>query len=316
MAENLSKKIKVHLDTDLGGDLDDLCALAYLLRSKNVEITGITSAADENGRRAGYIRYALRLEGREEIPVAAGADVSSGMFRFHPDYPSDARYWPEPVQPAPGPVEAALDLLEQSIESGAFVIAIGPLTNLYLLEQRRPGILACTPLVLMGGYIFPIRPGFPAWGNDMDYNLQMDVRAARTVIESAQPVIVPMTVTVETALRRASLPALRNAGALGRLVARQAEEFALDNRNEERYGTTCPGLPADVINFQHDPLACAIALGWNVGVERTEVPLRLAVEDGYLVERPDPQGRPAQVVTAVNGPAFNEHWASVVCGEG
>ena len=34
---------KVHLDTDLGGDIDDLCALAMLLRWKDVEITGYNS---------------------------------------------------------------------------------------------------------------------------------------------------------------------------------------------------------------------------------------------------------------------------------
>ena len=35
--------LKVHLDTDLGGDSDDLCALAMLLKWPNVQITGITT---------------------------------------------------------------------------------------------------------------------------------------------------------------------------------------------------------------------------------------------------------------------------------
>ena len=30
---------KIHLDTDLGGDLDDICALAMLLRWPGVELT-------------------------------------------------------------------------------------------------------------------------------------------------------------------------------------------------------------------------------------------------------------------------------------
>jgi len=40
---------KVHLDTDLGGDIDDLCALALLLRWPGVEITGITTVIDDGG---------------------------------------------------------------------------------------------------------------------------------------------------------------------------------------------------------------------------------------------------------------------------
>ena len=73
---------KIHLDTDLGGDIDDLCALVMLLRWKDVEFTGITTVAEADGRRAGYVRHVLELEGRKEIPVAAGADVSQGFYRY------------------------------------------------------------------------------------------------------------------------------------------------------------------------------------------------------------------------------------------
>ena len=31
----------------------------------------------------------------------------------------------------------------------------------------------------MGGYVFPPREGFRAWGNDMDYNIQVDVHSAQ-----------------------------------------------------------------------------------------------------------------------------------------
>jgi inosine-uridine nucleoside N-ribohydrolase len=55
----------IHIDTDLGGDIDDLCALAMLLRwSDDVELNGITTVAEANGRRAGYARYILGLGGR------------------------------------------------------------------------------------------------------------------------------------------------------------------------------------------------------------------------------------------------------------
>ena len=44
--------VKLHLDTDIGGDMDDLCALALLLRWPDVALTGITTAAEAAGRRA------------------------------------------------------------------------------------------------------------------------------------------------------------------------------------------------------------------------------------------------------------------------
>ena len=50
---------RIHLDTDLGSDTDDLAALAMLLGWSDVELTGITTVSDPDGRRAGMTAYAL-----------------------------------------------------------------------------------------------------------------------------------------------------------------------------------------------------------------------------------------------------------------
>jgi purine nucleosidase len=301
--------VKLHLDTDLGGDIDDLCALAMLLRWKGLQIVGITTTAEESGRRAGYARYVLNLAGQEEIPVAAGADVALGRFRFHPTYPKEEDFWPAGIiPPASGSLDDALALLKHSIDNGAVVVEIGPFTNLMLLERRYPGILLRARLYLMGGFVFPPRPGFPTWGNEMDYNIQLDPEAAQLVLQHSQPILIPLSVTVETALRRAYLPDLMNSGAVEQLIARQAEAFARLYNNEAVYGATCSGLPEDIINFQHDPLACAVALGWSEGINISNINLRFEILDGLLVEKIDETGKSTKVVTQVNGPAFNESW--------
>lgn len=300
--------LKIHLDTDLGGDLDDICALAMLLRWPDANLTGITTVAEEHGRRAGYVRYILELEGRQDIPVAAGADVSGGFYRDTPSLPPEERYWPQRIPPSPNPIEQMLTHLRSSIDQGATIIGIGPYTNLHLLEQRYPGILSQANIFLMGGYIYPPRPGYPQVGNDMDYNIQVDIRSAMHVLENSRPTLIPLSVTIETSLRRAYLADLRASGPLGGLIASQAEVFAQDEKNETRYGEICAGLPPDTINFQHDPLACAIALGWNDGVEIAEVPLILEEKDGWLVEYVSQSGRPVRIVTKVDAARFNEFW--------
>ena len=214
---------KLHLDTDLGGDIDDLCALAMLLRWPDVDLLAVTTNSDDRGKRAGYARYVLDLAGRADVAVAAGADVALGCYRVQPGLPDEAAYWPEPIPPFPTALEEALALLERSIAQGAIIVAIGAFTNLALLERRSPGILREAHLVLMGGYVFPPRPGFPPWGCNMDWNVQVDVSSASLVIERSTPTLVPLSVTVETALRRAHLPTLRRSGPLGQLIARQAE---------------------------------------------------------------------------------------------
>ena len=78
---------------------------------------------------------------------------------------------------------------------------------------------------------------------------------------------------------------------------------------------TCEGLPEDTINFQHDPLTCAIALGWNEGVEISEIPLKSEIVDGWLRQRVQDSGKPTRVVTQVNGSKFNELWLRMVAQE-
>ena len=304
--------LTLHLDTDLGGDIDDLCALASVLNWPKVELLAVTTNLDDQGRRAGYARYALRLAGRDDISVAAGADVSLDCYRVRPGFPDENVYWPESIPPAPAPLEQALSLLERSIRQGAIIVAIGAYTNLALLEKRAPGILRRATLYLMGGYVFPPRAGFPPWGKNMDWNVQVDVESAHYVLQHSSPVLVPLSVTVETSLRRAYLAALRQSGPLAQLIARQAEAFAKEWNNEVKYGQTCKGLPEDTINFLHDPLACAIALGWNDGVEISEIPLKSEIKDGWLCQKVDDSGILTRVVTRVNGDKFNEFWLSTV----
>lgn len=305
---------KVHLDTDLGGDLDDLCALAMLLRwSDDLQITGITVVGDTNGKRTGFVRYVLAMEGRNEIPVAAGADTSQGYYPYELGLPPEERYWPQPITPSPNPPEEAIHLLKQSIDQGATIIGIGPYTNLYLLDKQYPGILKQAKLFLMGGYVYPPRPGYPPWRNQDDFNIQVDIRSAKHVLQDANPTLIPLTVTAETSLRRQHLEPLRTSGGtLGRLIAKQAEAFAVDEQMDVKYAHSCVRVARDIINFQHDSLACAVALGWEEDVEIEEIPLRVEEYDGWLREQIDPTGKPFRVVTKVDGPRFDEFWLHIL----
>ncbi len=298
---------KIHLDTDFGGDIDDLAALAMLVHWPDVEITGITTVAEDAGRRAGYARYALALADRSDIPVAAGVDVAEGRFRWHPTYPPEAEFWPEPVTPSPGPLDDALALLKQSIDGGAIVVGIGPCTNLALLDQRYPGILRRAEVYLLGGYVYPPRPSRSVWGNEADYNFQMDIAAAQHVLTHCRPTIVPLHVTVETSLRHAHLPALDAAGGLSALIADQARAFERTGELEPIDRQRSLDLPSDFINHLYDPLGSAVAAEWD-GAVIEEMTLSLAVEDGWLHERVADDGVLIRVVTKVDGRAFDELW--------
>jgi len=306
---------KIHIDTDIGGDIDDLCALVMLLRWPDVQITGITTVAEDNGRRAGFVDYLLTLANRRDIPVAAGAEVAAGYYRYASlGYPPDDVNWPGGVTRHTNPLDETLDLLKRSIDQDAILVGIGPFTNFRLLDEKYPGSLARARLVLMGGFVYDIPDGYRQFSKQDDYNIQVDVPSALHVLRHAHPLLVPLDVACQTALRRSYVPRLLESGPLGALIGRQAEYFAETEHWAEQFGATCARYPADIVNCQYDPLACAIALGWDRGVDIAEVPLRFEVRDTFLYERPDPVGRPTRIVIAADGDAFNEDWLSVVCG--
>lgn len=297
----------IHFDTDLGSDTDDLCALAMLLGWEGANLVGITTVSDPGGIRAGFAHFALDLATRSDIPVASGAEGSLGGFFVPLEFPD---YWPQEIDPRPNAPGAALELLEASAGAGATIVAVGPYTNLAMLEAARPGLLASVPVVVMGGHVTTPRKGLPAWGADDDFNVQQDGAAAAIVFERCRPIVVPLAACLEVHLRAAHLDSLRNAGFLGTLLADHAEMHARDNGRRE-LGQAFNGLPDDLLNFHYDPLTCAVALGWD-GAVTEEVRTRLERQAGRLLMRPGDDGLPLRVVTKVDGRRFEQEWLAAV----
>ncbi len=297
--------LRVHLDTDIGGDTDDLCALALLLGSPEVELVGVTTCADAEGLRRSFVEHALRLSGRRGIPVATGARGFLGGLEHFPKA-QDERYWPGLERLQHTPASESLELLEASVASGATIVAIGPFTNLGILETLRPGVFEHAPVVVMGGYTGLPEPGLPQWPARWDYNVQSDRVAARIVYERLNPLVASLGVTLGTSLRRRDLAALHSGGPLSRLLALQAELHWSDHKVGDLVKEN-PALPSDMLNFQYDSAACAAALGLpavSVAIERRE--LRLQGEELVLMESPD--GPERRMVTRIDADLMSRAW--------
>jgi purine nucleosidase len=302
---------RIHLDTDLGSDTDDLCALAMLLGWRGIELTGVTTVSDPDGRRAGWSSYALELAGRADVPVAAGAAGSLAGYTIPLAFPD---YWPEPVEPRPAPPGAATQMLIAAAERGDTIVAIGPYTNLAIVEAARPGLLAETELVVMGGHVPPPGPGFPGWSAKDDTNVQQDAFAAAIVFGRCAPTVVPLSTCLRVTLRTGHLEPLLGGGALGRLVADQAEAHALDQGHTD-LGRAHEALPDDLLNFQYDPLACAVAAGFD-GVTVSQLPVDATLRDG-LVQMSIADGASMLcVATDVDASAFEAAWLDAVLRAG
>ena len=303
--------VRVHLDTDIGSDPDDACALAMLLGWPDVEVVGLTTTVDPGGRRAGFAAYCLDLLGRGDVPVAAGASRALTIDAPQPRAVDDATIWPSGIAARPSPAGAATDLLLRSVELGATIVAIGPYTNLALLERAHPGTLARVPVVLMGGWVRPPAPGLPHWGPDRDWNMQADPAAAQAVVEACTDLTLStLPVSLQVPLRAGDLPALRALGPMADVLARQSEAHAVASGKSD-LGPAHSGLPDDLVNLHYDPLACAVALGWP-GAVVEQMRLRAVLEDHGLRLYADPGAHAVRVVVDVDGEAFTRTWLQAV----
>lgn len=145
------------LDVDMG--VDDALAIILALESPEVELLGISTVFGNvplNQATQNALQI-LELMGRDEIPVYVGADEPLVRKPVHAEAVHGEGGLGDAVLPEPEmlPTGNALDLLVDALQTRpgeVIVIAIGPLTNLALVEKKQPGILDQARRVLvMGG---------------------------------------------------------------------------------------------------------------------------------------------------------------------
>jgi len=245
------------IDTDPG--VDDAFAIALACASPDVDLLGVTTVFGNVGL-AMTTRNALRvlaLYGRDDVPVAAGADRP--LVYPHPhraryvhgeDGLSDRSHLlPERATGVAGTDAVTLmaSLLEKSAEP-VTIVPIGPLTNIALLLAAHPGARGkIERIVVMGGGI--------AGGNvtaTAEFNIWSDPEAARRVLaeEEVPTVLVPLDLTHRCAVDGAWLSALAGSGRRGSLLVELTATY-------RRFYSQSMGHDGTVI---HDAVAMAEAI--------------------------------------------------------
>ena len=177
------------IDTDTASD--DAVALIMALRSPQIQVLAITTVAgnvDVRQASRNALYTAELCDSR--VPVFAGAEqplkrphVSASWFHGR-DGLGDHGYPPPRRAPEK---QGAVDAIIETIEAhpGLVLVTLGPLTNVALAVQKRPGIAAkVSRCVVMGGA--PCCEGnvTPA----AEYNVWCDPEAARIVVRSGLPI--------------------------------------------------------------------------------------------------------------------------------
>ncbi len=283
---------RILIDTDIGGDVDDALALAMALNTPNVEIVGITNVYLANAWRAGVTKELLRVYGREQIPVCAGAEKpligwwdENRIPNSSPDY---GEYRGEKLPHAADFIIRKAEEIDDLI-----LLAIGPLTNVGIALAKAPHIAKRMKIYMMGGQLNKAHP---------EWNIFCDPEAAHIVFESGADItMVGRDVTLRCQFTREEVDEVKNAG----------------NPRAERLGLM---MEQFIVNFGylpilHDPLALA-ALLWpdllKLERKRILIETRGAHTRGLTVDCDWGEGQEAWAATDVDVQGFKRRLIEVL----
>ena len=199
-----SDAIPVLLDTDIGTNIDDALALAYLLRQTRCELVGITTVTGDVRKRAACAEVICRTAGRLDVPIHCGC---SDPLPPGPGQPGVPLY--EAIRDLPHererPGHSAFDFLRDTIRGRPgqiTLLSIGPLTNLAMLFAADPEVPRLLwQLVSMAG-------DFSGDATRADTNCRVDPVAAEIVFRSGLPRHLVTSLNVTRSCRLASDRAL------------------------------------------------------------------------------------------------------------
>jgi purine nucleosidase len=182
----------VIIDTDIGGDIDDVYAVALALHSRELNVLGIMTEFENTELEARLTSRFLKETGHADIPVAVGtpkrvpAKNPLNETRYAERGPADVTY--------PNAVDFLLQQIRQH-PGEITLIAIGPETNIGLaIDRDMATFRKLKRVVLMGGSVYR---GYNFNNTYLinnspsaEYNIAMDVPAAQKLFSSGVPLYV------------------------------------------------------------------------------------------------------------------------------
>ncbi len=192
--------IKVLLDTDIGGDIDDAVCLAYLLKEPQCDLIGITTVCGNPEIRASVADAICKAAGKQ-IPIVAGLDRTMSPVPVYPT-PGGAgalTFWEHDIyQKSDAPTFLYQKIKENPRE--IMLIGSGNMTNIATLFSRYPeSARLLRGLHVMNGYFGaePLPDPYYNWNSWADPLASKIVFSTRISINRAIPLEVTDTLSIE-----------------------------------------------------------------------------------------------------------------------
>lgn len=167
-------KKPIILDTDFGGDPDDILALSYILHSPEVEVKAlVTSDEYKKDKRAQVLKRWLNSK-NIDIPLFVGKDLGNTNYFLLESFAPSTPYVFASVFESKNFQEI---LTEVASQNGQYV-SIGGLHNVNQLYTKYKEIISKLSLVIMGGAIEYVHP------DTAEHNIRLDIEAAKNIFNS------------------------------------------------------------------------------------------------------------------------------------
>jgi len=197
------QRIKVILDTDIGGDIDDAWALGFALQSPDIDLVGVTIGDGNTPARANVACKLLHAGGRDDVPVAVGRKTNdSHDFQFA---------WAEDFTAKQPIAQSAADFIVETVRKSPgtiTLVAVGPLQNVADALRKEPKLATMLKrVVLMSGSIGP-----SAWSSAPmpEWNVVEATADAQVVYGAGLPITtVPLDSTTYVTLKEEERVQLR-----------------------------------------------------------------------------------------------------------
>jgi purine nucleosidase len=182
--------MKIILDTDIGDDIDDAWALAFLVSHQDFQPLGVTITHGNTPARMKIACKLLHITGRSDIPVAVGRKTSDGYYQQYT--------WAEDFTAKKPIAQPAADFIIEQVKKypgEVTILAVGPLQNLADALRKEPNLPKLVKrVVLMSGCIYGTanKPGTPV----REWNVYQSTVDSQLVYGAGLPLtIVPLDST-------------------------------------------------------------------------------------------------------------------------
>jgi inosine-uridine nucleoside N-ribohydrolase len=171
--------IPVILDTDIGFDVDDVWALAFMLRCPELDVKLIVTDTGDTDYSARLVAKLLEIAGREDIPVGKGTPLDASP-RTHSAWLGDYSLNSFSGEVFEDGVGALCATVLQSPDPVS-IVCIGPVPNIAAAIVREPGLVGNSRFIGMHG---SLRRGYLGAPKPMkEYNVRKHTLACQRVFE-------------------------------------------------------------------------------------------------------------------------------------